>query len=507
MCTLQQGSPQQFTALRDLLTDADFKAPAVCRRLGIESIYDFRSIRDGRDVALETIDALDLLIRLFMDVELVDRATLQELLSADGIELLQNLGLLARYQSDPKRCHAAVLMYPTESIWIVSDLNVSPIGPAGPPLPFDAVYPAVTRNTRHFLASLPPTPCERFLELCAGTGIAALLASRYAAWTWAADITERATRFAQFNAALNGIANCTAVQGDLYEPVKGLTFDRIVAHPPYMPSLEQKYIFRDGGEDGEQITRRIISELPDRLTLGGRLYCMCMLTDRKGVRAEERVRSMLGERESEFDVAVVTHQTFQPTEYYLRLALAGRASLEEVAQRHEIFDRLEVEHLVYCSVVVQRRADVQSPFTARRQAGPQTGVHDVEWLLRWEAAAARPDVVRALIDARPTASSHVRLKLAHRMDAGAWTPDECLLTTATPFGLEAKCPLWTPTLLARCDGQRTCREHLEFLKETGAVPQDAPETEFVKLIRSLIAGGFLELAEFSVGTREVEAPH
>jgi hypothetical protein len=92
------------------------------------------------------------------------------------------------------------------------------------------------------------------------------------------------------------------------------------------------------------------------------------------------------------------------------------------------------------------------------------------------------------------------------MDAGGWTPNECLLTTATPFGLEAKCPLWTPTLLARCDGQRTCREHLEFLKETGAVPPDAPETEFVKLIRSLIAGGFLELAEFSVGTGEVEAP-
>ena len=38
------------------------------------------------------------------------------------------------------------------------------------------------------------------------------------------------------------------------------------------------------------------------------------------------------------------------------------------------------------------------------------------------------------------------------------------------------------------------------------MPPDAPETEFVKLIRSLIAGGFLELAEFSVGTGEVEAP-
>ena len=42
---------------------------------------------------------------------------------------------------------------------------------------------------------------------------------------------------------------------------------------------------------------------------------------------------MLGEAESDFDVALVTLQTYQPTEYYLRLALQGRATLEEVAQR------------------------------------------------------------------------------------------------------------------------------------------------------------------------------
>src|SRR5215207_4107444 len=256
---LKIRQPEQLRHLRLLLQDAEFTVPAVCQRLGIESIYDFRSIREGRTVGLELQDSLDLLIRLFMDVELLDRDLVRRLLPPDGLMLLESFGLLRTYAGDERQCHAAVLLYPTDSLWVVSDLNVSPAGPAELPLAEDAVYPAITKNTRHFLSSLPSTPCERFLELCAGTGIAALLATRYATQTWAVDITERATHFARFNAALNGIDTCTAVQGDLYDPVRGRCFDRIVAHPPYMPSLEQKYIFRDGGEDGEQITRRIIA--------------------------------------------------------------------------------------------------------------------------------------------------------------------------------------------------------------------------------------------------------
>jgi methylase of polypeptide subunit release factors len=495
---LEVQGPEQLSRLRELLREAEFTVAAVCGRVGIESIYNFRSIREGRTVGVELVDRLDLLIRLFMDVELVDRDIVARVLSPADLDTLESLGLLRTYSGDPRQFHGAVLLYPTESIWIVSDLNVSPTGPAETPLSEDAVYPAITKNTRHFLSSLPSTPCDRFLELCAGTGIAALLASRYARHAWAADITERATRFARFNAALNGIDNCTAVRGDLFEPLEGEFFDRIVAHPPYMPSLEQKYIFRDGGEDGEQITRRIIAGLPDHLSPGGRFYATCMLTDRKGARAEERIRLMLGEGQGDFDVALVTLQTYQPTEYYLRLALEGRATLEEVAQRHEIFKRLEVQHLVYGSMVIQRRAELREVFTARRQVGAGVGLPETEWLLQWETAAAQAPAVQGLIEARPIACPRIRLGLGHVMQAGTWVPDECSLATSVPFAVEAKCPPWTATLIARCDGRRTTREHLQFLKENGAVPADAPESEFVKLVRALIAGGFLEVPEFEL---------
>ena len=488
-----EGSNQDRAELVTLLTRAGFSEAEVCRRVGIASIYDFVSRREGRTGEVVTSDALDVLIRLFMDVELLEAELVGHYLSEPEIALLQAVGLLRRLEADPRRMHATVLLYPTEGLWIVSDLNVSPEGPAHTVLNEDAVYPAITKNTRHFLASLPDTPCADFLELCAGTGIAALRASRYAERAWSADITERATRFARFNAWVNGRTNVAARQGDLYQAVAGQTFDRIVAHPPYMPALEQKYIFRDGGEDGEQITRGVIEGLAEHLRPGGRFYCTCMLTDRREAGAEQRLRAMLGAQADEFDVLLVTERLFPPTEYYFRLALTGRAELGEVVRRHEVFERLGVERLVYGSVVIQRRAESRPAFTARRQAGPRTGVADVEWLLAWEGAAAGADAGAQLAGARPVVSPACRVRIGYRFEGGIRTAEDCSLTTESPFALEARCPPWAADLIAQCDGTVTVPDLHARLRQTGVVPRLLGLAEFAKLVRSLVSGGFLRL--------------
>jgi SAM-dependent methyltransferase len=493
------ASREQGAALRRLLLDRGFTTAEVCRRAGIASIYDFRSLREGRTAGVELGVPLDLLIRLFMDVELVERGTIEALLSPTEWRLLDELGLLT--DAGNGRAHASLLLYPTESIWIASDLNANPTDAGAAVLREDAVYPAITRNTGHFLATLPSTPCDRFLELCAGTGIAALLAARDVGQAWAVDITDRATRFARFNAVLNGIENCTAVQGDLYAPVAGARFDRIVAHPPYMPALEQKYIFRDGGEDGEQITRGIVAGLPEHLAPGGSLHCTCMLTDRQGARAEQRLRQLLGEEEAEFDLVLLAHQTFQPTEYYFQLALAGRATLDEVHRRHEIFRRLNVERLVYASIVIRRHRAARPARTARRQAGPGTGPREVEWLERWEAAAADPGLPDRLMEAPLSVAPACRMRLSYTPADGEWAVEDCVLVTSWPFAVEAKCPPWTASLLGRCDGRRTVREHLAWLKSEGLVPADAPAKELAVLVRSLAAGGLLEIPEFPLPGR------
>ena len=170
MESIPVATAEQGAALKRMLLAHGFTTEGVCRRTEFPSIYDFRSIRDGRTSAVALSDPLDLLIRLFMDVVLVDRGTIESMLPPAESGLLEGLGLIRPLAGAGRRWHATVLLYPTESIWIASDLNASPTDTPSAILEEDAVYPAITKNTRHFLGSLPSTPCGAFLELCARHG-------------------------------------------------------------------------------------------------------------------------------------------------------------------------------------------------------------------------------------------------------------------------------------------------------------------------------------------------
>jgi hypothetical protein len=60
----------------------------------------------------------------------------------------------------------------------------------------------------------------------------------------------------------------------------------------------------------------------------------------------------------------------------------------------------------------------------------------------------------------------------------------------------------------------TAREHLQYLRDTHAVPDDAPEEAFARMIRQLVDAGLVEVDEFrlpdataqrdTVGVREWE---
>ena len=77
------ATAEQGAALRRLLSAHAFTTEEVCRRTGYPSIYDFRSIREGRTAGVALSDALDLLIRLFMDVGLVERGTIEAMLAPE----------------------------------------------------------------------------------------------------------------------------------------------------------------------------------------------------------------------------------------------------------------------------------------------------------------------------------------------------------------------------------------------------------------------------------------
>ncbi len=108
------------------------------------------------------------------------------------------------------------------------------------------------------------------LDLGCGAGTIALLLAADVDWVVGTDINRRAVAMAQANAALNGIVNADFVAGDLYGPVAGRRFDRILSQPPYYPVKDATLTFLHSGTRGDELARAVVRGLPDHLTEGGR---------------------------------------------------------------------------------------------------------------------------------------------------------------------------------------------------------------------------------------------
>ena len=498
---VRMGSAQQFQALRSGLEESHYNEAAICARTGAPSIFEFQRIMEGRQTGVEVNDALDVLIRLLMDGEALAEDRVRALLPATLVDALTDVGVLEQAPDHPLLCCATVALYPVLGVYIASDRAVL-VGGGDAANLRDSVYPAITKNTRWFLSGLPETPCPNLLDLCSGTGVAALVAAkRCAGPVWSCDLVERSVRFAEFNCALNGIENITCARGDLYEPVAELTFDRIVAHPPYVPAPEQKVLFRDGGEDGEQILRGVIEGLPRHLRPGGRCYCVAMATDREGEALEQRIRHWLGEKESEFDVMLVGFGVETKPESLLQVMKSKNSRCLQLPGHSQTWERLKVTGIFLGAMIVQRKATDRPAVTARTRRAEEAGSDAVEWFVRWTTASAAPDFDNVLRQARPHLAATLQLRVTHTVEDRALTPTRFELEAGYPFHMEAVCPNWLAVVAGACDGKTTVQEVYADMKRQEVIHPAMTMEQFVGNIRTLVTHGVLELDEFPLPKR------
>lgn len=149
----------------------------------------------------------------------------------------------------------------------------------------DLLFSVVTGNE-----GLPlidnPDEITSVLDLCTGSGCLAILAALLFenAHVDAIDLSKDALEVAKINVAQSQLEDrITLYQGDLFEPVKGKKYDFIITNPPYvdaelmqgMPAeyLHEPQMALGSGEDGLDITRRILEEAPKHLNPDGRIIC------------------------------------------------------------------------------------------------------------------------------------------------------------------------------------------------------------------------------------------
>lgn len=145
-----------------------------------------------------------------------------------------------------------------------------------------ALVPRMDSETVALVATDMAERKDRVLDLCCGSGILGIyIATKKDVKLTAADNSDEAIALTEENASKNGV-KIDARKGDLFDAIGRKKYDLIVTNPPYIPSGDivnlqievRDYDPRealDGGEDGLDFYRKIISEAPNHLRKRGRI--------------------------------------------------------------------------------------------------------------------------------------------------------------------------------------------------------------------------------------------
>jgi release factor glutamine methyltransferase len=133
-------------------------------------------------------------------------------------------------------------------------------------------HPGLFLSTTLLLDALDQVPLKKdssVLDLGTGTGICAIFLAMKGAQATATDISPLAVRCARANVAINFMEDRVRVlEGDLFLPVEGETFDLVVFNAPYYegnPRDWSEYAWR-----GERVLNRFAQGLAEHLHERGR---------------------------------------------------------------------------------------------------------------------------------------------------------------------------------------------------------------------------------------------
>jgi len=265
-------------------------------------------------------------------------------LLGEDVEALRPVEVLRKLSLD-----GACSLWPCLGLWVLTDPFITEVN----------FQHAVYRlgGDSYALARLTPRrPVRRALDLCTGSGIHALLASRHAEEALGVDINPRAVQFARMNARMNG-CDAAFVLGDLYAPCSGV-YDLITCNPPFVPTPEaNSELFRSGGPDGEDLVKRIVGGLGTWLAPGG-LFAMVTHYPVMDPPLIPRLRSWLGP--GDWGIGVLNYARFTNERY---VAMNLRSDLPVAVQTSaflECYEKLGIRGVVEAVTFIRQGASFEA---------------------------------------------------------------------------------------------------------------------------------------------------
>ncbi len=242
---------------------------------------------------VNTKKSFDLLVSLFFLGIRVKFDKALSLFTEDEIKKLSEMNILKIY-SNNKYIRSNVAIYPFKKLFFFTDFII-----------FKSYYPKHTLvygleiDSFHLANAIPEIKVDSVLDLCCGSGIHSIIASRISKNVTGVDINPRAINFAKFNAIFNNIHNVNFKLGDLYAPVKTKKFDIIIANCPFVatPYEKCKNLYRDSGKLGEYHIKKVIECIPQHLKENGICLTTAQIKKREGMSNRDVINKLIVNRE------------------------------------------------------------------------------------------------------------------------------------------------------------------------------------------------------------------
>ncbi len=224
------------------------------------------------------------------------------------------------------------------------------VGDAVPPL--NGVTALLAR------AAIPSRRVDTALDLGCGAGALAIVFAMTSRRVVATDVNSRALLWARHNTRFNGVTNVEVRKGDLFDPVRGERFDRIVSQPPFlacragtMPS-----VFAHAGERGDELALRALAGAAIHLAPGGRAVVLADWPLFDGDLLDVRARAAVGDEP--IDVFILQSPGKNLDEYCTSLAAAehpglGAAFAAAACAQRDHFERTGLRGISQALVVLE----------------------------------------------------------------------------------------------------------------------------------------------------------
>ena len=486
------GRTEDFARVQTFLRDAAFDDATLCRVLKMEDMAALGRMDWNKNPPTELSIGLRWAINIFARGMPILESESRAVCGAETLAAFRALGLLRARRDDESSLVCPVWLYPADGFLVISDRTTDPDGGEFKAAE-DVVFPAIYGGTLRFLKLLPEASGAEALDHCGGSGIGALRLARTFRVATTADLTERSAFFAEFNGRLNGV-DIQSLCGDLYAPLAGRQFDLIAAHPPFVPATGTNMVYRDGGETGEEVTRRVIEGLPTHLRAGGTCVILCVARDTQEQSFELRAKGWLGWAAAEFDVIFGLERILTVAEVVESLRARGQNLSDEAAKAvHERLQSVGTKQFVYGALFIRRYAVEVNSMPFRIGLTPNGRAADFERLFAWREQCRKPDFAEWLNQSRPQFSARLQLTARHAVQHGELVPAEFVFSIEDGLEAALRPDIWIVPLVAQLNGKRSVREVFESAKQADELPQGFRIENFAELVGSLIERGFLKV--------------